>query len=185
MRVVTMTLEEAEWIARNRLPEEPREDEIAAWRASRPRREPPRRERGLDTMPAPPAIDWADVIRRAILGERAHMTEAIGGAIGEVRNETLDEVEQLIAQAADQIKSELRAEIDQMRVEFFKRLDSVRGQGTELRAELEKIRKRRAKTAKPNGEYSGEPLLLPAPLADASLAPDALSPKGSNGDGRP
>jgi hypothetical protein len=113
------------------------------------------------------------------------MTEAIGGAIGEVRNETLDEVEQLIAQAADQIKSELRAEIDQMRVEFFKRLDSVRGQGTELRAELEKIRKRRAKTAKPNGEYSGEPLLLPAPLADASLAPDALSPKGSNGDGRP
>ena len=110
------------------------------------------------------------------------MVEAIGGAIGEVRNETLDEIEGMIAAAADQIKNELRAEIEQMRFEFFKRLDLVRGQGVELKAELDKIlaRKRRAKAAKPNGEglYSGDPLLLPPPLADASLAPR------TNGNGR-
>jgi hypothetical protein len=176
--VSNMTLEEAEFIARNRLPGEPREDGITAWRASRPRPEPARREKGLDTMPAPEQIDWADIIRRAILAERSVMSEVIGSAIGEYGNQTLDEVETLIAKAADQIKTELREEIGQMREEFFKRLDLVRGQGVELKAELEKIaaRKRRARSAaaKPNGEH----LLLPPPaLADASLAP-------GNGDGR-
>jgi hypothetical protein len=134
---------------------------------------------------AEPEIDWADIIRRAILAERSIMSEVIGSAIGEINNETLDEVETLIAKAADQIKCELRAEIDQMRVEFFKRLDLVRGQGVELRTELEKIggAKRRRARSKPNGELdSGDPLLLPAPLADASLARGVLSPK-PNGDG--
>jgi hypothetical protein len=108
------------------------------------------------------------------------MSEVIGTAIGEINNQTLDEVERLIAQAAEQIKKDLRAEINQMREVFFKRFDLVRGQGVELRAELEKIilaRKRRAKAAKPNG--NGSTLMLPAPLADASLAPGA----NSNGDG--
>jgi hypothetical protein len=65
-----MTLEEAEWIATHRLPEEPPEDGVAAWRASQPRQEPRREgERKLDTMPMPaePPIDWAAVIRGAIL----------------------------------------------------------------------------------------------------------------------
>jgi hypothetical protein len=177
-----MTLEEAMHIANNRLPDEPAADPLANWRATKPPAEPARKTRGLDTVPAP-VIDWALVIRQALLGERAHMTEAIGGAIGEVRNDTLDEVEQLIAAAADQIKSELRTEIEQMRFEFFKRLDLVRGQGVELRAELEAAiaKKKRARPmAQPNG--SGSLLQLPAPLADASLAPDALSP-GPNGNG--
>jgi hypothetical protein len=177
MRVVTE--EEALFISRNFLPGEPGGDELANWRANRPPREPARHERGLDTMPAPPPIDWADVIKRAIRAERSVMSEIVGSAIGEVRNETLDETEQLIAQAAEQIKSGLRAEIDQMRVECFKRLDLVRGQGVELQAELDKIiaKKRRAKAAKANGEH----LLLPAPpLADASLAPGL----NGNGDGR-
>jgi hypothetical protein len=149
-----MTLEEAEWIARNRLPDEPRADEITAWRASQPRPGPKRETRGLDTMPMPAEIDWADVIRRAILAERSVMSEVIGEAIGEVNNSTLDEVETLIAKTADQ----LREEINQMRVEFFKRLDLVRGQGVELRAEIEKIaaKKRRARStaASPNGSGS-------------------------------
>jgi hypothetical protein len=65
-----MTLEEAEWIARNRLPDEPCGDELTSWRASRPRQEPRRQTRSLDTAPAEPPIDWALVIRGAILGER-------------------------------------------------------------------------------------------------------------------
>jgi hypothetical protein len=171
-----MTLEEAEFIARNYLPDEPRADDLTAWRASRPPAEPARRERGLDTMPAAPEqIDWALVIRQVIRAERSIMSEIIGEAIGEVNNSTLDEVETLIAKAADQIKNELREEIGQMREEFFKRLDLVRGQGVELHARLDEIsKKRRTRAAKPNGS----PLMLPAP-ADAEL-----SPKGSNGDGR-
>jgi hypothetical protein len=175
-----MSLEEAECIARCRLPEEG-PDPLADWRASMPSREAPKREeRKLDTMPtAEPEIDWADIIRRSILAEWSIMSEIVGSAIGEINNQLLDQVEQLIAKAADQIKNELRAEVDQMREEFFKRLDLVRGQGVELKAELEKIssKRKRAKAAKANGEgYSGDPLLLPAPLADASLA--------GNGDGR-
>jgi hypothetical protein len=175
--MASMSLTEAEWIARNYLPDEPRQDEIENWRNAQPRQEPKREEGKLDTMQAPEQIDWADVIRRAILAERAIMSEIIGEAIGEIQNQTLDETERLIAQAADQIKNELREEIGQMREEFFKRLDLVRGQGVELRAELEKIAKRkRARAAKPNGS-EGSPLMLPAPFADASLAP-------GNGDGR-
>jgi hypothetical protein len=167
-----MTLEEAMAISEHRLPGEPPE---ADWRASRPRPEPRREERKLDTMPAAPEIDSALVIRQAILAERSVMSEVIGEAIGEVNNQTLDEVEQLIAQAAGQIKTELREEIGQMREEFFKRLDLVRGQGAELKTELDKIvaRRKRARAAKPEGS----PLMLPAPLADAPGL-------NGNGDGR-
>jgi hypothetical protein len=184
-RSFVVTEEEALWISEHRLPGVPPEDEITAWRACRPPPEPARRGRGLDTAPAA-GIDWALVIRQAILGERAHMVEAVGQAIGEHGNGLLTEVEGMIAQAAEQVRAELRAEIDQMRAEFFNRLDLVRGQGVELRAQLEAAiaKKKRARpTAQPNG---GSLLQLPAPaLADASLAPDALAHNPTNGDGRP
>jgi hypothetical protein len=179
-----VTLEEAEYIARNYLPDEPRPDEIASWRASQPRPEPARRERGLDTMPAPPEIDWALVIRQAILGERAFLTEAIGGAIAEYGDGLGDgiiaDVERMIAATAAELREEFSRQIDQLRAELSGRIDSTQTHGAELKAELEKIiaRRRRTKTAKPSG------LLLPAPalaaLADASLAPKA----NGNGDGR-
>jgi hypothetical protein len=105
-------------------------------------------------------IDWAAVIRGALKGERAHVLEVVGQALGEYGDGLLGDVETMIAQAADQVRAELR-------VEFARQLDGLRGQihtqGNELRAELEKIiaKKARARTkgAKPNGER----LLLPAP----------------------
>jgi hypothetical protein len=158
-----MSLEEAEWIARNRLPDEPSEDEVASWQAHRPRPEPRRETRSLDTAPAPPQIDWADVIRRAILAERSVMSEIVGSAIGEIRNETLDEVEGMIAAAVNQLRAELR-------VEFSRQLDGLRGQidaqGNELRSRLEEViaKKRRTKdAAKPNGSL----LQLRPPNGDA------------------
>jgi hypothetical protein len=135
-----------------------------------------------------PQVDWALIIRQTILGERAHMTEAIGQAIAEygdgLGDGLLAEVRVMIEAAVEQLRAEFRAEIDQLRAELSGRIDSTQTHGAELKAELEKIigRKRRARAAKPNGEH----LLLPAPLADASLAPDALAPGlNGNGDGRP
>jgi hypothetical protein len=182
-----MTLEEAEAIARGRrLDSEPAEDWLKSWHRTMPTPEPRREPRGLDT-------DIAAVVRTALKGERELLTEATGQAIGEVRDEIFDEIERLITQAVDKLRVELciefsrqlealrlradtqstdlRAATDQMRDEFFKRLDLVRGQGTELRAELEKIaaRKRRARSA---AASPGSTLLPPAPLAGASLAPN-------------
>jgi hypothetical protein len=155
MRMVTMSLEEAEWIARNRLPEEPREDEIAAWRRSRPSREPARRKRGLNTMPAEQQqqqIDWADVINRAIRGERAHMVEAIG----EHGNGLLAEVEGMIAQAINQVRAELRVEfareLDGLRNEIFAQVDVMQKDSGDLRARLEEVKKKRTRPKATNGE---------------------------------
>jgi hypothetical protein len=179
-----VTLEEAMYIANNRLPDEPGEDEIASWRSMRPQQEPTRRERGLDTMAAPPPIDWALVIRQAILGERAFLTEAIGGALAEygdgLGDELIAQVESMIAATAAELREEFSRQIDQLRAELSGRIDSTQTHGAELKAELDKIvaRRRRTKAAKPNGElYSGDPFLLPPPLADESLA-------NGNGDGR-
>jgi hypothetical protein len=171
-------LDEAEYIARNYLPVEPRPDEISSWRASQPRPEPKREERKLDTMPAAPEqIDWADVIRQAILAERSLMSEIIGGAIAEYGDELGDsivaDVERMIAATA----AELREEFSRQIAELSSRIDSTQTHGAELKAQLDAIiaKRKRAKAAKANGEH----LLLPAPaLADASLAP------GFNGDGR-
>ena len=157
-----MTLEEAMFIANNRLPGEPAE---VNWRATRPVREPPKRERGLDTAPAEPPIDWAAVIRGAILGERAHMTEAIGGAIAEYGNELGDsiiaDVERMIAEA----KEEFARQIAELKAELSGRIDSTQTHGAELKAQLEAIiaKKRRAKAAKANCER----LLLPGPNGNA------------------
>jgi hypothetical protein len=168
-----VTLEEAEFIARNYLPDEPRPDEITAWRASRPRQEPKREERKLDTMPTPPPIDWADVIRGAILGEREFMSQAIGGAIAEYGDGLGDgiiaDVENMIAATAAELKEEFARQIAELKAELSGRIDSTQTHGAELKAQLDAIitRKRRARAAKPTA------------LADASLAPR------TNGDGRP
>jgi hypothetical protein len=83
----------------------------------------------------------------------------------------------------EQLRDELSGKIDEIANESAANVALIHSQGEKLKAELEKIvaRRRRARTAKPNGElYSGDPLLLPPPLADASLAPGA----NGNGDGR-
>src|SRR5213080_3678831 len=122
-----VTLEEAMAISERRLPGEP-EDPLADWRASRPPPEPKRETRNLDTAPAP-QIDWSGVIRQALKAERSIMFEIIGSAIGD---ETLGEVEQLIAQAINEVRTELRREMEQLRC----RIDT---QGSELRGQLEQI----------------------------------------------
>jgi hypothetical protein len=153
-------MSEAERISRERLPTEPREDWLESWRRTMPKPEPERRARGLDTAPPAQEVDWSSIIRRAILSERSFMVEAVGGALGEVRNEVLDEVEQLIAQAVEQIKSDLRAEVAGQLAQLRSQADTL---GGELRAALEKIiaRKQRARAARANG--NGSTLLLPGP----------------------
>jgi hypothetical protein len=156
-----MSLTEAEYIARGRLADEPAEDWLTSWQATRPRPEPERRARGLDTAPPAEPVDWALVIRQALLGERAHMTEAIGGALAEYGDELGDElladVERMIAAAVAEVKEEFARQI----AELSARIDSTQTHGAELKAQLDAIvtRRRRAKAAKPNGEH----LLLPAP----------------------
>jgi hypothetical protein len=168
-----MSLEEAEFIARNYLPDEPRPDEISSWRASQPRPKPARRERGLDTMPAPPEIDWADVIRGAILGEREFMSQAIGGAIAEygdgLGDSIIADVENMIAATAAELRDEFSRQIAELKAELSGKIDQTQTHGAELKAQLDAIvaRRRRAKAAKPNGEH----LMLPAPAR-------------TNGDGR-
>jgi hypothetical protein len=168
-----MTLQEAMEISNRLLPGEPGGDELANWQAMRPRPEPPKRERGLDTAPPMPEIDWALIINAAIRGERAHMVEAVGEAIGEHGNGLLTEVEGMIAQAADQLRAEinkLRAEfaiqIDQLRNELSVRIDSAHTQGNELRAQLEEIiaKKKRART-------KAALLQLPAPNGNGDAHP--------------
>jgi hypothetical protein len=187
--MVEMTLEEAEWIARNRLPEEPPEDGVAAWRASRPRQEPRRQTRGLDTAPPPDPVDWAFVIRQAIKASRAEQAEVIGSALGEYGNQLADdliaEIRPMIEEAIEGLRGEFTRQIDALRSDFtsqatelFESVAVVSTEGQRLKAELDKIaaRRKRARAAKQNGS-EGSPLMLPPPLADASLAP-------GNGDGR-
>jgi hypothetical protein len=126
--MVTMTLAEAERIARERLPEEgPAVDELANWR--RPA-EPPKQPRGLDTAPVP-QVDWSVVIHGALKAERGLLTEATGRAIGEVRDAVLDEVDAAI----EKVRAEFRAETDRLRAEF----SQARELG-ELRTQLAEIK---------------------------------------------
>jgi hypothetical protein len=111
------------------------------------------------------------------------MVEIVGQALGEYGNqhgdELLAEVRQLTEAAGNQLREEFTHELNQLRNEIAIQGDRINTHGAELKAQLDEIiaRKRRARTAaKPNG--NGSALLLPAPLADASLAPR------TNGDGR-
>jgi hypothetical protein len=164
--MVEMTLEQAEWIANNRLPEEPREDEIAAWRRSRPAPEPRRK----DTAPAQ-EVDVAYVIRAALKAERSTMSEAVGSAIGEIRSEMYDEIERMIAQAIEKLRAETRIEasrsLEHLRCQIFAQINVMQKDSGELRTKLEEViaRRRRARSAKPNG--NGSTLLLPSPNGHA------------------
>jgi hypothetical protein len=124
----------------------------------RPPPEPERKPRGLDTAPAP-QIDWAAVINGAIRGERAHMVEAIGQAIGQYGDELLGEVEAMIAAAVNQLRTEFAGQLN----ELSARIDLSHTQGAELRAQLETIMKRRTKPR----------LLLPAPVPNGNGHDDA------------
>jgi hypothetical protein len=177
MRVVTMTLEEAMAISEHRLPGEPPE---ADWRTSRPRREPARRERGIDTAPAPDPIDWALVIRGAIKAERSIMSEVIGSAMGEYVNQQADEllaeVRQLIASAVEELRAEFTRQLDQLREDFtaqatelFESVALISTESQRLRSQMDAINLKKARArarSKANGNGSADAL----PLADASLA---------------
>jgi hypothetical protein len=138
-----VTLEEAERIARTRLPEEPGEDWLASWQAARPQPEPPKEPRKLDTSP----VDVAAVVRGAIRAERSFTSEVTGLALGQVRNEIFDAVDDEIAK--------LKAEVERLRAEFAQ-ADALR----ELRAELKEIKDLLAKRARPSKAPAPQ---LPAP----------------------
>jgi hypothetical protein len=107
-----VTYEEALRIARGeRLPGEPKEDTLERWSRNRP--EPTPRSPNLDITP----VDWSVVIASALKAERAHMIEVVGRALGEFKNQLLDEVEQLIAEAADQVRVEMKQAFDQLRAD--------------------------------------------------------------------
>jgi hypothetical protein len=180
--MVEMTLEEAEYIARNRLPDEPREDE---WRPSRPSPEP-RRERTLDTAPAPDPVDWSAVIGMALKASRAEQAEVIGSAMGEYGNQLADEllaeVRQLIEAAVEGLRAEFTRQIEELRSDFtaqatdlFESVALISTEGQRLRAQLEQAIAKKTRTGAKAPRNGSDAL----PLADASLAP-----KGFNGDGR-
>jgi hypothetical protein len=156
--VVKMTLEEAMHISDHLLPGEPGGDELANWRAAMPTPEPPKRERGLDTM----QVDLGAEIRKAVTRERALITEAAGQALAEVRDAALDEAERLIAAAVAELRAEFAGQLAQLRSQA----DTL---GGELKAQLEQIiaRKRRApKAAKANGDTH-----LPGPNGNGNAHP--------------
>jgi hypothetical protein len=152
--MVSMTLEEAEGIAR----EEPAVDELAKWRASMPKPEPVKPARGLDTAPAP-QVDWSAVIRGALKAERALLTEATGGAVGEACNEVRAEFEA----ALEKVRVEMRAESERLRAEF-----STAREIQTLRTELAEIK-----------------ALLTARSRKPAAPPQTPAAASSNGDARP
>jgi hypothetical protein len=170
-----VTWEEAMEISNRLLPGEPGGDEIARWQACRPQPEPPKRERGLDTM----RVDLDAEIRKAVTRERALLTEATGQALGEIRDTVLDEAEQLIATAVNQ----LRAEINQMREEFFSRFDSVRAQGVELRAEFTGLAQLRSQADTLGGELKAQLEIIARKRRAARARPSLLQLPGPNGNG--
>jgi hypothetical protein len=141
--------EEAMEISNRLLPGEPGGDELARWQAHRPRPEPPKRERGLDTM----QVDLGAEIRKAVAQERALITEAAGQALAEVRDAALDEAERLIAAAVAELRAEFAGQLAQLRSQA----DTL---GGELKAQLEQIKRRAPKAAKANGDT---PFLLQLP----------------------
>jgi hypothetical protein len=138
-----VTLEEAERIARERLPEEPGDDWLASWQATRPVPEPVKPPRGLDTA----QVDVAAVVRSALRAERAFTSEVTGLALGEIRNEILDAVDAEVAK--------LKAEIDKLRGEV-----SQANELRDLRAELREIKEILAKRTRAPKTPA---LQLPAP----------------------
>jgi hypothetical protein len=163
--VTVMDLSEAERISRERLPEEPAEDWLASWRKAMPKPEAERPVRGLDTA----QVDVHAEIRKAADRERTLLTEATGSALGQVRNEVLDEVDAAI----EKLRAEFRAETDRLHAEFSQARE-VQSLRTEL-AEIKALLTARSRKAPP--PQVPAPSSSALPLADASLAP------GLNGNG--
>jgi hypothetical protein len=87
--------------------------------------------------------------------------EVVGQALGTYGNEVVAKVETMIAQAVDQVRTELRAELANQLDRLRSQIDSVHTQGNELRAQLEEIIAKK-KRARPKAL-----LQLPAPNGDA------------------
>src|SRR5262245_10085403 len=122
-----MTLEEAMHVANNRLPEEPAEDWLTSWQAARPRPEPVKEPPKLDTA----QVDVSRVIGMTLRADRALHSEATGQALGEVRNEVLDEFDAAI----EKLRAEFCAEAERLRAEF-----SQANELRELRVQLAEIK---------------------------------------------
>jgi hypothetical protein len=105
-------------------------------------KEPPK----LDTA----QVDVSRVIGMALRAERALHSEATGHALGEVRNEVLDEVDAAI----EKLRTEFRAEADRLRAEFSQ-ANELRALRVEL-AEIKALLTARSRKAAP-------PSQLPAP----------------------
>lgn len=111
-------------------------------------------------------VDWAAVIANSLKGERAHLVEAVGQAIGTYGDELLGDVERMIAEAADQLRTEvvsqsdeLRAEVERLRTEVAAQAEYVHtlaAMADQLRANLDQFRERKARTrkAKPSASLS-------------------------------
>jgi hypothetical protein len=165
-----MSLEEAERIACTPLPGE-RADALTNWRGSMPPAEPMKAQQRLDTAPE---VDWSAIIHQVAKTERGLLTEAMGQAIGDVRNEVLDEFEAAIAE----LRTEMRREVDQLRAEFSqaREIATLRTELAEIKALLMARTRTKAAPAQPPAQVPAPSEALP--LADASLAPR------TNGDGR-
>jgi hypothetical protein len=147
-----VTLEEAMAIASHRLPEEPG-DALTSWQAMRPRPEPEPRPVRVD-------IDWASIIRNSLRGERAHVLEVVGQALGQYGDGLLGEVETMIAAAANQLRAEILAElanqVDHLRAELAAQSDHFQAEftahGARLRSESEEaIAAKKARGRKARG----------------------------------
>jgi hypothetical protein len=115
-----MTTERALWISAHRLPGEPEPEPMGPPEPMRPK--PPRR---LDT-------GWARYIETELRRERAVLTEAVGAAIGEIRNEILaetDEQQEQLSLAGESVAALVRV-VEQL----FTQVEGLRGTIGELRA---------------------------------------------------
>jgi hypothetical protein len=102
--VTVMTYEEALRIARERLPDEQEEDSMERWARNMPKPEEPPRPQGLDTTP----IDWDARIAALISAERDFIIEVVGQALGEFRSELLDEIDKMIAEEVEKLRTEAK-----------------------------------------------------------------------------
>jgi hypothetical protein len=102
--------------------EEPEPEPVPWYLRARYEQQPPRCERGLDTV-SEPSFDIGEVIAYVIAEERERTTEVVGQAIGELlgrqRQELQQEIDTLRALQAEARaeQRELRAQLDVLRAE--------------------------------------------------------------------
>jgi hypothetical protein len=101
--VSVMTYEEALRIARERLPNEPKEDSLERWARNMPKPEPPRQQRSLDI----PHVDLDERVNTLIAAERDFIIEVVGQALGEFRDELVGDIEKMIAKEVEKLRAEV------------------------------------------------------------------------------